>query len=313
MSQHHNDEFDDKRLSDLYQQGATEKPSDHITHNILATAKQHARSNKSAWGPIENLISLLSSSRSLAFAAVMVIGISIILQIQFDQPEEIVPQKMSDLSNGMPVAKMKSRSEKNITESETASESIDSVSDIELAPSGSFPDKQKIRPAQSQTPAKKTHESTVNQSNRKIVEETKQRMLERDRLIQQRSQQKKERQKMQLMQTPESVFSPAPALSPLLEMAPSQSMTTPACNNLTNKACLSSANCTLTRKENTLICRTSIAHCEKDFVQLDMYKEQCEIKNNCKYNKSDCQCDINGSCICSNNTPPSCTLIEDVE
>ena len=313
MSQHHNDEFDDKRLSDLYKQSATEKPSDHISRGILSSAKQHARSNKSGWGPIANLISILSSSRSLAFTAVMVIGISIILQIQFDQPEQIVPQGISEFSNGAPISKMKSRSAESITEPETFSESMDSVSDTELTPSESSLKKQKVRTPQPEKPVKKTYKPTFDESNRKIAEEAKQRMLERDRLMQQHSQQKKERQEKQMMQTPESAFSPAPIASPLLEMTPSQLTTTADCENLTNKACLSSANCILATQENTLICRIANDHCEKDFVQFHMHEKQCELKDNCQYKKSDCDCGVNETCTCDNNSPPSCELIEDAE
>lgn len=313
MSQHHNDEFDDKRLSDLYKQGATEKPSGHISHGILSAAKKQAKLNKTGWNLVEYLIGLISSSRSLAFAAVMVIGISIILQIQFDQPEQIVPQGISDISNGLPVTKMKSHSEENIADPEAVSRSLDSVSDNETTPSKPSLSKQRAKSSQPAKPAKKTYEQTLNELNRKKSEEAKQRMVERERLMQKRSQQKKERQQKQMMQAPESAFAPAPAISPLFEMTPSQLMTTPVCENLSNKACLSSANCILALQTDELICRKTKNHCEKDFVQIEMQEKQCGQKENCQYKKSNCDCDLNETCSCNNNTPPSCESIEVVE
>ena len=71
MSQHHNDEFEDNNLSDLYKRGANEKPSDQLSHGIVNAAKQQAKLNQSGWNLIEYLMSIISSSRSLAFAAVM--------------------------------------------------------------------------------------------------------------------------------------------------------------------------------------------------------------------------------------------------
>ena len=312
MTQHPNDEFDDNKLSDLYKQGAAEKPSDHINHRILSAAKQHANLNQSGWNLVEYLISLISSSRSLAFAAVMVIGISLILQIQFDQPEQIVPQGISDISNGAPVTKMKSRSEESISEPETFSESLDSASDFEIAPLKPSLNKQRTKSSQPAKPAKKTYEQTINESNRKKSEEAKRRMFERDRLMQQQTQQKKEKQQKQMMQAPESAFAPAPVMSPLFKMTPSQ-IATPVCDNLTNKACLSSANCILALQGDKLICRPPNNHCEKDLVQFDMQEKQCEQKENCQYKESKCDCDINETCTCNNNTPASCELIEHVE
>jgi len=308
MSQHHNNEFDDNNLSELYKQGASEQPSDRISHGILNAAKKQAKLNQSGWNLVEYLLSIISSSRSLAFAAVMVIGISIILQIQFDQPEQIVPQGISDLSNGSPVSKMKSPSDDSLTKPEAITESMESIADSKIAPPQPSVIKQKARSAQPVTPAKKT----TSESNRKKSEEARQTMLEKEHLKQRRSQERKERQQKQMMRTPESAFAPAPAISPLLEMTPYQS-TMPVCKTLTNKACLTSAICILARQDNQLICRSPDNHCENGFVQFDRQEEQCIQKDNCKFIKSECECDTSETCSCSNNTPPSCKLSETAE
>jgi len=290
MNQHHNDEFDDKKLSDLYRQGATEKPSDNISHKILSAASEQAKLNRSGPNLIEYLINMITSSRSLAFAAVMVIGISIILQIQFDQPEQIVPQSISD---SIPAATMKPDSTEILAEPENFSEPMDSASDLEKSISKS------LSPAK---PVTKADEKRRNESDRKAQSEAKRRMAEENQLMRQRSQEKKEKR---MMLAPENAFSPAPVISPLTS--------TLNCDELTNRACLSSAKCTLSFHDNNLTCQSTVNHCEKGFVQMDMYKEQCEQKTGCQYITGHCNCDADESCSCINDELPSCEPIKRAE
>lgn len=296
MSQHDNDnEFNDDRLSQLYKKSATETPSEKIKQQLLLAAKQQAESYRSGWNLFEYLLKLMSSSRSLAFAAVMVIGISIILQIQFDQPDELTPTFLDDAANGRLPAE---------AASPEVSLSAEPTQESEEATTQAITRKNSTAPPASISPAKSpAADFFKSESEERHTQQQKEKRLKE----QQRKQE--ERKKQRLMLSPESQSTQSRPQA--LYDASSMATVLPDCKTLSDIDCLSSSRCLLVNEDDVLICRETVNLCEENFIQKNNAgAEQCRNQQACEFIAGDCVCKQDGSCKCTDNKPPLCQPIQ---
>jgi len=281
MSQYNNGDHDDN-LEQLYHHGATETTPEQLNQKILQASKQVINSEENNISFLLILLQHLLSSRGLAFTAVMVIGISVILQIQFEQPNEIMPEVLTELSQPDPVAAPSAEL------FEQAAESISSVEDKVVA--------KPAAPAKRKAPAKLEAEK---QRVQRLAEE------KRSQQALMKKQKAQSAQRKMLSQAPATAIAPAHSL-----ISPLQLNTDRSCSERTQAACLASANCTLVETADRLICREPGNSCEKGFIQATQLAQQCTTKPGCELIPGDCQCDENENCQCKNMQPPRCLPVD---
>jgi len=296
---------DDEIIASLYQHGSVEQPSDELDKKILNAARNKS-DNVIRW-PAKKIINTLLSSHSLAVAAVLVLSISIILQIQFDHPEELmsptaeqqfshsvpannIPEKQADIQQGM-----------TDTPPQMSSQPVEEVLS-KSKPKAPVKDlKQSARHSAALKEKSLAKKQQREQERRQHIE--KQRLRERKRLKRKAERQHSESQRLSAI-----ISSPSPD-SPADSMA---SITDQSCAELSNSKCLESTSCILDKADDTLICREPNNTCEQGFVQIAQSKEQCQMKSECEFISSDCHCDEYG-CQCEDNLPPACKPIFDDE
>ena len=303
---------DDDKISSLYKQGSVETPSNRVNKTIQHHARSH--SNNVIALPLRQLFNIICSSRTLAVAAVLVISVSIILQIQFDHPSELVPATPEQLLE----EQLFSNSEPDnisIESSRTPSPSSNEVKS-ELAPvidnipapvkeSPSIANEGAIAPIQKKSkqahpkpslnlmaPEKRRAHEEIRKQRLKNLQQKKQRsMKEKDSFERARKVQRSE------------VHSQ--------EISKIDSLPVENCPLLNNRACISSLNCSLITVDDALVCNDASNICDKDFSQLLGTQNQCELKESCEFIAGQCECnsDAEGSCSCLDNRPPSCGFI----
>lgn len=287
------DDINDDKLSELYRHGASETPAARINQRILQASKQHAHSTDRKQSGFEWLIAHLSSSRSLAFAAVMVICISIILQIQFDYPDSMHPEEISDIS---PLANDVMPDHEQLLKEE-----ITTLESTEIKQS-SKPAPRSAAPAISRQPAVSTAEKQKSISGKKELQRaSKQKEAERIRALKKRQQSQRERMTAPI----ESTTMMADSL-----ISPMTLITQQDCEELTHAACLASTQCILSTSTDDLVCRNARNICEQGFIQAENLEQLCVKNQACQFIAGHCHCDDKGSCQCENNQPPACQLIK---
>jgi len=320
MTEPDNNKHHDEVIASLYQHGSVEQPSDELNKNILNAARK--KSDNIIHWPAKKIFKTLLSSHSLAVAAVLVISISVILQIQFDYPEEVIlptaeqqlskslsPNSIPKKQNSTDVTSQMSMqpAEEILIESESQAITRDSESTIVHSPV------LKAKPSvRKQEMDYKKQQALKHRHYEEIKRESKRRRHEEKKRL-------SEQQKLRQKQKAEYQRSESQRLSALIDSSPTssladnkESMLSHACEKLSNAECLASTNCILEKDNDSLICRQSKNPCEKGFVQITQPKEQCQIKPECEYISSDCHCDEHG-CQCADNQPPICKPVFDDE
>lgn len=303
----HNEQDDDNKISSLYKQGSIETPAKHINEKILHQARLGSKNVIPL--SIKRIFTTITSSKSLAVAAVLIISVSVVLQIQFDHFDEIIPASIETYSDEQTLLENLSTDNTEILLS-TPAQTSETVNDNEYQNTShsninSTPKKSAPKPlmkiykptAKSEAEAKAVYERQRREHylKRKHKRESEQR-LER----------KYQNKEVLLKNRIESLPSAAQGISSL-------SSDLENCNDFNNKECLASKNCTLNISNNKNNCQKAANHCEQDFSQLHDSLESCHKKVQCEYTTSTCQCDSNGSCECEDNTPPACLLMNDDE
>jgi len=309
MSDPANDKKYDEIIASLYQQGSVEKPSDELNKKILNAARNKS-DNVIRW-PAKKIINTLLSSHSLAVAAVLVISISVILQIQFDHPEEIISptaeQQFSHATSERKTPEMHADIQQDVTDTAPI---MNSQPVEEVLPKPKSPvntQKHSVRHStalKEKALAKKQHKVSKQQREQERRQHIEaKRLSERKRL-----RQKSERQHDE-SQRPSTVIN---TLSADLSADPMTSEAVKFCAQLSHSKCLESTNCILDKVDSRLICRQPNNTCEKNFVQKDQSKEQCQIKSECEFINSDCHCDEH-DCQCEDDLPPTCKPVIEYE
>lgn len=304
----HNEQNDDNKISSLYKQGSIETPAKHINKKILHQAR--FSSNNVIPLSIKSIFTTITSSKSLAVAAVLIISVSVVLQIQFDHFDEIIPASIETYSDEQTLLENLSTNNTEILLSSPAQTSEtfhdndeeDNTlhNNINNTPKKSAPKPlmKAYKPTAKSAPEAKAiyerqrHEQYLKQKHKRESEQRLERKYQNEEVL--------------LKNRIESIPSPAQGISSL-------SSDLENCNNFNNKACLASKICTLNISNNKLNCQKAVNHCEQDFSQLHDSIEYCHKKEQCEYTTSTCQCDSNGSCECEDNTPPACLLMNDDE
>ncbi len=299
-----NEQDDDNKISSLYKQGSIETPAKHINEKILHQAK--LSSNNVIPLSIKRIFTTITSSRSLAIAAVLVIGVSVVLQIQFDHFDEIMPTSTETYLDEQILLENLStdNTERLLSAPAQTSEAFNNNEEINTLNS-SIPKKSAPKPSmKAYKPTAKTETEAKAKYDRQRHErylKLKQKREQKQRL-ERKPQDKEELLKKRLEKIPSTALGISSFSSDLDN-----------CNNFNNKECLASSICTLNVSNNKLNCQQAKNHCEQDFSQSDDSIESCQKKGKCEYIVSTCQCNTNGSCECEDNTPPACLLIEDDE
>ena len=80
------------------------------------------------------------------------------------------------------------------------------------------------------------------------------------------------------------------------------------CEDLGEKACLDSENCTLAliEERKQYQCRAVKNECEQGFRQRGGTQVDCEAKADCHYTPGKCYCEPDLTCICGGGPPPLC-------
>lgn len=304
------DEFDDDKLDMLYRLGANESASKSVTNSILSAASKQARINTSRLHIVEYFLQLITSSRSLAFAAVMVIGISIILQIQFDQTDEIIPRLDSELNLQTQPANI-SKTDSPVDESVSeAAEPVLSLSPASPAAQSPKPEPaKKMQPAQApRAPAeprehllKQKHIEQMRQKAKAYQEATRKQKQELSR------RKKSEAEQKRLLDETPQYFATPPAMDSLQSGSPQPEAS--QCINLSESDCLLSANCVLANTDKGLICRVPENACEVSFIQAANSAESCIPEAQCRFIKGDCHCDDADVCHCDEEALPQCVPV----
>lgn len=301
----HNEQDDDNKISSLYKQGSIETPAKHINEKILHQAK--LSSNNVIPLSIKRIFTTITSSRSLAIAAVLIIGVSVVLQIQFDHFDEIMPTSTETyLDEQILLENLSTDNTKRLlsapaqtAEAFNDNEEMSTLnSNITNTPKKSVP-----------KPSMKTYKPTAKTESEAKAKYDRQRhehylklkqKREQEQRLERKSQDKEELLKKRLEKIPSTALGISSLSSDLDN-----------CNNFSNKECFASSICTLSVSNNKLNCQQAKNHCEQDFSQSDDSIESCQKKDQCEYIVSTCQCNTNGSCECEDNTPPACLLIDD--
>lgn len=295
------DPHDDDKISSLYKQGSIETPARYINEKIRQRARQGSASVIQF--PLRRVFNVITSSRSLKVAAVLVIGVSIILQIQFDHPEQMsIPMNEEYSDNGMFADKPVSDSSDFIQEESFApSISSDSMKEslVEQTLSTSL-EPRTPKPAKKAKPAPAKPGPGYEMQRR---EKSRSMELEKRRLHEKIIEEKQASSKRK--QTEMNLQSLATSPQVLISEAGAEDI----CRTLNSAACLASSSCVLSNTNNELTCHAAMNHCERDFRQLDDQSDLCQQREQCEYTAGKCDCDTDGSCECINKTPPSCKLI----
>jgi len=304
-------QHDDDKISSLYKQGSTETPAEHINTNILNKARQ--QSTNIIHLTFRLLINILSSSRPLAVAAVVIISISIILQIQFDYPDEMMPETLHEnstqrLSDSFPAL-----------EDSLMKEQTDTISESEFFSNQETPGLQKKTIAKSKTikPSKsgkillfETDRSREIQLNKQI-EQSKRANNHKKKKLEQSLRKQKALEEYKMRSSLKHIES-SPS-TPLTSAISSFSKTIDDCKKLTHSDCLSSKHCILRFIDGSMLCQQAKNHCERDFIQKNNNSDLCLKRDKCQFTDGKCLCDSNGICQCTDNIIPSCKLIDSKE
>ena len=300
-------QHDDDKISSLYKQGSVETPAEHINTKILNNARQ--QSTNIIHLPFRLLINTISSSRPLAVAAVVVISISIILQIQFDHPDKMMPEtlqesSMQKLDDGIPTPEDSLLEEQTDLNSESESFSINKEAGSQEK---AIENSKVIKPSKS----KKILPFKADKS--RAIQLDKQ--IEKNKVIDIRRKKKREQslRKRKILEenkvrSMEKYFKSNPS-APLTSAVSSFSAVIDSCKTLTHSDCLSSNICVLRFTNEILICQKADNHCESNFIQKNDIANLCLKRNKCQFIKGECLCDDNGICQCKDNIIPSCQLI----
>ncbi|MDH5424901.1 MAG: hypothetical protein OEY29_07915 [Gammaproteobacteria bacterium] len=299
MNKHVPSDPHDDKISSLYQQGSVETPAAHINENIRLHARKHSASVISF--PLRRVLNVISSSRSLQVAAVLVIGVSIILQIQFDHPAEMSRPEPAEYSVNDLLADKSDAEHGVVTEDQllTPSVSSDSVQES-LAERNLNPVARPASPRPAMK-AKAAPEKPAADDEMQQTEKSETMMREKRRLTKQFSEEKQAHSSHR--QAELILHSTATSMQSVSEQDADD-----LCRTLDNAACLNSATCVLNNISNDLVCRPALNHCEQDFSQLQDHPDLCQQKPHCEYTASDCNCHSDGSCSCLGDTPPACKL-----
>lgn len=279
MNEHNHTNDADDKISHLYKQGSTETPSEQINRDIIILSRRDFKSP--LLESIKSIISIITFSKPLAFTAVLVISVSIILQLQFEQATVIkanAPLPLSDM---------------NVTDTATTISNDITETTADSLAEESFTHRENRTSAPSASKAKKS-----------AVKETAQPLQRHNKVtITERSEQ------LSKKQTNES-HTKTDLMESYSEAEPQRSQTdSHRCLTLSQSDCLLSINCTLRLNNQTAHCAPSENHCEKNFMQLTDPENKCLLKKDCRYIKSDCLCDDEGHCQCNNNLIPGCMSV----
>lgn len=296
MNQHpSNDEFEDNKLNELYKNGSKDTPSAQLNQRILAQAQQKTSAAQQTSSFSQNaILTVLASSRSLAVAAVLVLSLSVLLTLQFEQPDTlhtpVVELSLLQNSTLQDMTDQRQVEAEAITRSQMLNEQHTELSEQRARQAAERRQEtdRKLRaekmmkqapPAMTVQPPAEPLVSAANQAADEMTEERAD----------------------QLPKT-ESVSSQSvPALSAFAAREPD-------CESLTHLQCMHSARCTLMVQDHSTSCQPATDDCQRQFSQLLDTADACEQKAGCFYQASDCQCDDSGECLCTKNIIPGCYL-----
>lgn len=298
---------DDKKISSLYTEGSKETPAKHINESIL----NHARSQTDnvIHLTFKKVIETLTSSRSLAVAAVLVIGISIILQIQFKHPETLLLPGTEELSDSEllfgntysdDLEDLQGMDSSALSSPMEAAEENAISSDIT-----SFEKESAANTLRNNTAINKP-KALRQMAAPKVAQRIEQKKRDKRSLDRQAKQVEKRKRLLTEKRDLNSALSPQ-AISILSNDTIEPNIK--SCDTYNNQQCLSATGCTLVIDNVTTSCQMTANHCENDFSQLNDTKDKCINKDQCEYIESTCECNTNGLCECINDTPPACLLI----
>ena len=290
---------DDNKITALYKQGSIETPAQHINRKILDTASQQPTSIFHL--PIRLLINTLSYSKPLAVAAVVVISISIILQIQFDHPEQVIP---------------KSLQEKNLQETTDTIPSLDHSSGRSIEPDASrsydSPDEQLPKAPAEKLKASKPALRKKHSVKESDITEDSQLHYQREQAVKTKKNKEKERRLRQEKKLEANNILPrqdrikSEASTPQVSFMSTFNASIENCKTLNHSECLSSKSCSLSYIDEAMTCQLSTPPCESNFIQNSDNSETCLNRDQCQYIEGTCNCNSNGDCECVNNVIPTC-------
>jgi len=312
------DSKDDKDLSSLYARGSTEQPSDALDQAILekarkTTALQAARTHRFSGWP-----------RAVSAAAVLVLSVLVVEVIHEEAPEPlstasrpavVEEDKTATTSSDnlpAPAEKFAKRSKaeapaalRPATESE---EPLRAMSDIlalineekdqrqRAAGKGTEGNAITAAPATAPTQGPMTAAEGMASSNKLNRQLAKKEATDQQPPIEE--------------EAPHLAGAAADSMASGVASGDVQALTSEGkeCARLTEKECLSSAACTLTKNETAegYQCRFAKDHCELMFRQSEGTKESCEAKTGCVYAPATCYCPPGVKCECSGGEPAQC-------
>lgn len=280
------DSGDDKDLSSLYARGSNEQPSDALDQAILdkarkASARDSMRTHRFAGWP-----------KAVSAAAVVVLSVLVVKVIDEGTPERtaepVTIAGRSDVAQADKAAAMPSRARP--------------------APPASPAERRKAEAPVAERPAMESEEAPRAFIDRLALNEA-----EKD-------------QRPAGEGTLGKATAAAPAAAPVQEPIASglarsdvkpgtdhgfpQSITSEEkhCAEMTERECLASAACTLTKNETgaEYQCRFAKDPCELMFRQSEGTRESCEAKTECVYVPASCYCPPDTACECSGGEPAQC-------
>lgn len=277
-----NDEFEDEKLNRLYKKGSKETPSSYLNQRILAASVQHTSKKKTHFWNTEAILTVLSSSRSLATAFVIILSLSIVLTLQFEQADTALTPAPDDMlaiieSASKSSAKQKPLTQENIFQLEHQHKSEKRIHSPAPAEKRDFA--RKLEAEMPETAV--TSRITQADQSQAVISPAMTGSVNAPELAEQQDD-----------------YIPA--------ISAASSVKESGCAALSQRACLHSDSCTLVKEHNQLSCQVSIEACELKFKQITDRADVCDNRPGCTYQEGHCLCDENGLCQCQDNVIPAC-------
>jgi hypothetical protein len=286
-----NDPTDDENLSSLYERTSTEQPSKLVDETILAKAKSEIKqlSKSSSYYP--------GWTQSFSVAAVIVLSVTVVLMIDKESPV------LLDISEPVSVIEQKIMKQ-DALEQET--KTTDQFKEKKLAKTparlqekrqaktGGFIDNLTSSLAPSSESVAVINEVVTN----KTVTAKARRKLEAPAM-------EADAEAAKLSRPTQA---PRAMMGIVADRANEDVIEGLSCQQLSEKACLESAACTLKKNKDSTSyrCLPAKDHCELMFRQSEGTKESCETKQGCEFIPAQCYCPPDLLCECADGEPNQC-------
>ena len=295
-----NDPADDERLSALYDRASTEQPSKSVDAAILKKAQANQPSKQLSYFP--------GWRQSFSVAAVLILSVTVVLMIEKESP--VLPS----ISESVVVIDQKTNKQEAVVEQEkfvlektTPKERLTNKPDRleekrQLEPQGRL-DKDSapaVAPVDSPSIMSNIAKSDTALSFKAAAPGKEKTRKKQETTLQERD--------ADLSHLARSAQAPK-AVMGIAADQPEQSFSDDkSCQQLTEKACLTSAACTLkkTKEASGYECLPAKDHCELLFRQNEGTKEICESKQGCEFVPGQCYCPPDVLCVCGGGEPPLC-------